>query len=71
MASLNLITQTTNSFTSTLFTLFYRTTSISENFANVRKLYEVANISNKVIDGTIPFPENQQALGLGISVEFR
>jgi ABC-type multidrug transport system fused ATPase/permease subunit len=71
LASLTLINQTSNSFSATLFSLFGESFSLAEQFANVRKLYEIENVQNKVVDGTIPFPEDQQALKSGISVEFR
>lgn len=71
LASLTLITQTANSFSGTLFQLFGESFSLSEQFASVRKLYEISTIPNRVVDGTIPFPENQQALKHGILIEFR
>ncbi|KAG1825441.1 P-loop containing nucleoside triphosphate hydrolase protein [Suillus subaureus] len=71
LASLTLINQTSNSFSGTLFSLFGESFSLAEQFANVRKLYEIENVQNKVVDGAEPFPENQQALKSGISVEFR
>ncbi|KAG2045630.1 P-loop containing nucleoside triphosphate hydrolase protein [Suillus hirtellus] len=39
--------------------------------SRVREVYETENIRNEVVDGTEPFPENQQSLANGISVEFR
>ncbi|KAG1722507.1 P-loop containing nucleoside triphosphate hydrolase protein [Suillus lakei] len=45
--------------------------SLGKQFAHVRKLYEIVNVQNKVVDGTEPFPEDQQSLRSGISVEFR
>ncbi|KAG1829492.1 P-loop containing nucleoside triphosphate hydrolase protein [Suillus variegatus] len=71
LASLTLINQTSNSFSTTLFSLFGESFSLGEQFANVRKLYEIENVQNKVVDGAKSFPENQQALKSGISVEFR
>ncbi|KAI6137034.1 P-loop containing nucleoside triphosphate hydrolase protein [Pisolithus sp. B1] len=71
LASLTLITQTANSFSSTLFQLFGESFSLSEQFASVRKLYEISTIPNRVVDGTISFPENQQTLKHGVSIEFR
>ncbi|KAI6133883.1 P-loop containing nucleoside triphosphate hydrolase protein [Pisolithus croceorrhizus] len=71
LASLTLITQTANSFSSTLFQLFGESFSLSEQFASVRKLYEISTIPNRVVDGTISFPENQQTLKYGVSIEFR
>ncbi|PPQ90445.1 hypothetical protein CVT25_014963 [Psilocybe cyanescens] len=88
LASLNLITQTTSSFTRTAFSLMDDTTSITTTFSRVIHLYEVARIPNRVkviptektkeqqlpdhddpMLGT-PFPEDDQALRWGISVEF-
>jgi hypothetical protein len=40
-------------------------------YSRVRRLYEMINIPNRVIDGTEPFPEDQQSIRNGISVEFR
>ncbi|KIK38572.1 hypothetical protein CY34DRAFT_25587 [Suillus luteus UH-Slu-Lm8-n1] len=45
--------------------------SLTTAFASVRNLYEIENVENKVVDGIEPFPENQQSLRSGISVEFR
>jgi hypothetical protein len=44
---------------------------MAEQLASVRRLYEIENISNKVVDGREPYPENEQKLKDGISVEFR
>ncbi|OJA13412.1 hypothetical protein AZE42_05944 [Rhizopogon vesiculosus] len=71
LASLTLINQTATSFSSTLFALFGESFSLGEQFAEVRKLYEIENVPNKVVDGKEPFPENQQSLRSGISVEFK
>ncbi|KAF9242363.1 P-loop containing nucleoside triphosphate hydrolase protein [Melanogaster broomeanus] len=71
LASLTLINHTANSFSSSLFSLFGESFSLAEQFASVRKLYEISNIPNRVVDGKIPFPENQQTLNHGISIEFR
>ncbi|KAJ6573835.1 P-loop containing nucleoside triphosphate hydrolase protein [Mycena vulgaris] len=71
LASLNLITQTTSKFSRTLFTLFEETGSVAENLASIRKLYETYTIPNVVPDGATPFPEDQQKVRFGVSVEFR
>ncbi|KAH7884022.1 P-loop containing nucleoside triphosphate hydrolase protein [Phlebopus sp. FC_14] len=71
LASLTLINHTANSFSSSLFHLFGESFSLAEQFASVRKLYEISNIPNRVVDGKSPFPENRQALRNGVSVEFR
>ncbi|KAJ7171705.1 P-loop containing nucleoside triphosphate hydrolase protein [Mycena crocata] len=71
LASLNLITQTTAQFSRTLFDLFEQSGSVAENLGSIRKLYETYTIPNVVVDGNTPFPEDQQSLNLGVSVEFR
>ncbi|KAG6831639.1 hypothetical protein H0H92_008716 [Tricholoma furcatifolium] len=71
LASLNLITQTATGFTNTLVSLYDETGSLTQKIADVRRLYEVANIPNRVADGTEPFPEDANCLAMGISVEFR
>jgi hypothetical protein len=58
-------------FTSSLLGLLDQTGYMAEQLASVRRLYEIENITNKVVDGREPFPENQQTLNDGISVEFR
>ncbi|KAF9072268.1 P-loop containing nucleoside triphosphate hydrolase protein [Rhodocollybia butyracea] len=71
LASLNLITSTTSSFTNTLFRLVYETGSISDNFASIRKMYEVMQVENRIRDGTVGYPENSKELQMGVSIEFR
>ena len=71
IASLTLINHTAVAFSSSLFGLYQESRSLAEQFANVRKLYEITNISNRIVDGTISFPEDQQTLRHGISIEFR
>ncbi|KAF9456687.1 P-loop containing nucleoside triphosphate hydrolase protein [Collybia nuda] len=71
LASLNLITQTTQTFTFKIFNLFEETGSISDKLSNVRKIYEVGIIPNKIPDGTTPFPEVHQSPNAGLSIEFR
>jgi ABC-type multidrug transport system fused ATPase/permease subunit len=70
LASLTLITQTTQSFTLTLFNFFDGTSSIADKLSSIRKLYEVGNIPNQVLDGTLPFPEDQSSLLQGLSIQF-
>jgi hypothetical protein len=71
LASLNLIQKTSASFSSGLLSFLDQTGSIAEQLESVRKLYEIENIPNRVVDGRESFPENQQTLNNGISVEFR
>ncbi|KAG2157770.1 P-loop containing nucleoside triphosphate hydrolase protein [Suillus bovinus] len=51
--------------------LSFKTLSLADNVFRICEVYEIENIQNKVVDGTEPFPENQQSLANGISVEFR
>ncbi|KAH8120695.1 P-loop containing nucleoside triphosphate hydrolase protein [Phellopilus nigrolimitatus] len=71
LASLNLIQSTVSSFSHSIFSFFDQFGSIAEHLDSIRKLYEIKNIRNRVVDGTEPYPENKQELQLGISVEFR
>jgi len=71
LASLQLIRENSSSFTSSILGLLDQTGYMAEQLASVRRLYEIENISNKVVDGREPYPENQQKLSDGISVEFR
>ena len=71
IASLTLINHTATTFSSSLFALFGESFSLAEQFASVRKLYEISTIRNRIVDGQVPFPENQLSLHRGISIEFR
>ena len=71
LASLHLIQQTTASFSWTLYHFFDQFGSIADQLATVRKLYEVENIRNQIVDGCVPFPEDAQKVRAGIAVEFR
>jgi hypothetical protein len=71
LASLNLIQQTTLTFTSDIVRFIEQTGSIAETLFSVRKLYEMVNIPNRVVDGQEPFPENDKTLDTGISIEFK
>ncbi|KAF5388615.1 hypothetical protein D9757_004773 [Collybiopsis confluens] len=71
LTSLTLITTTVSSFSNTLFSFFNETGFITETFDAIRKMYEMIDLPNRIPDGIIPYPENQQALQMGISIEFR
>lgn len=87
LASLHLITQSTNTFSYTVFSLYDETGVITEKLSAVRLLYEIIKIPNRVkveisekanfgvdYDETslgIPFPEVQRSLNWGISIEFK
>ena len=63
--------EASESFMSHVGTLISNTGDFSEQLLKLRKLLEANNIPNKVVDGTIPFPEDQQSIRDGISLEFR
>jgi len=63
--------EASSSFMAHVRTLLSDTGDFSGQLLNLRKLLEAHNIPNKIADGTIPFPENQQSIRDGISLEFR
>jgi len=71
VASIRLIQETAMEFSGILSAFVRETGSIADRFHSIRQLYEVETIPNRVTDGNIPYPENQQALRSGISIEFR
>jgi ABC-type multidrug transport system fused ATPase/permease subunit len=71
LASLHLMQTASSVFMEHVRMLLQETGSFSDRLTALRKLFEAVNISNKVTDGTTPFPENEQSLRHGISLEFR
>ena len=71
LASLNLITQTTSSFSHALLSLAEYSDSVMDKLSSVKKLYEIVELPNKVVDGELPFPDNHQSLEFGMTIEFR
>jgi len=71
LASLHLMQRTSGMFISSVRTLVQNTGNISEYLSALRKLYEAGNIVNQVADGAVPFPQNEQLIRDGISLEFR
>ena len=71
LASMHLVHSTTRDFIHNMYELLRSTTSVSEQLAMVRKLYEARNIPNQIPDGTVPFPEDASQIWNGISMEFR
>jgi hypothetical protein len=63
--------EASDSFMAHVTTLLSETGSFSEQLMNLRKNFEAINIKNKIADGTVPFPEDQQSIRDGISMEFR
>jgi len=60
-----------DSFMSHVQTLLSETGNLSDQLLDLRKHFEASNITNKIVDGIIPFPENQQLIRDGMSLEFR
>jgi len=71
IASMRLVQETASSFMNAFMGFLNESGSITERFHKVRQLYEIENIPNNVVDGTISFPEDGQSLKSGMSVEFR
>ena len=71
LASLHLVQRSSILFMDSLRTLLDQTGSLSERMTALRRLYEAGNIANQVVDGKVPFPENEQSICDGISLEFR
>ena len=71
IASMRLVQETTASFTGAFMGFLNESGSIAERFHKVRQLYEIENIPNNVVDGSISFPEDRQSVKSGMSVEFR
>lgn len=71
LAALHLMKEASDNFMNHVSTLLSDTGNFSDQLLNLRKLFEAGNIANKIVDGTTPFPENQQSIRHGISLEFR
>lgn len=71
LASINLVIQAANDTIYAYQDIADEKCSIKDHVANIRNFYEILEIPNKVPDGTLPFPENQRSLEMGISIEFR
>jgi hypothetical protein len=71
LASLQLVQQAVATFTSRLTQLMGQTESLLGCSEALRKIYEIEHIPNKIVDGTLPFPENEKLLEMGVSIEFR
>jgi hypothetical protein len=71
LASLHLIRGASGMFMMNIRIVLEQSKNFSEQLSALRKLFEAGNISNKIVDGTTPYPENEQSLRYGISLEFR
>jgi hypothetical protein len=71
LATIRLVQETNRGFIGELWTISYQARSIREKFHQIRQLYEIQEIQNKVPDGKISFPEDSRSLASGITVEFR
>ncbi|KAG1881161.1 P-loop containing nucleoside triphosphate hydrolase protein [Suillus subluteus] len=71
LASLILIKQTFHTFSDSRFLSYDMLSYLMNCLSEICNLYEIEVTRNEVVNGTEPFPENQQSLTSGISVEFR
>ncbi|KAG1881164.1 P-loop containing nucleoside triphosphate hydrolase protein [Suillus subluteus] len=71
LASLVLIKQVFNPSGNKGFSTSEMLSTLAAHLSTTHDMYEIENIRNLVVDGTEPFPEIQQSLASGISVEFR
>jgi ABC-type multidrug transport system fused ATPase/permease subunit len=71
LASLILIKQAFNLFSNRGLPTSGMLSTLAIHLSTAHDVYEIENIQNRIVDGTEPFPENQQSLAGGISVEFR
>ncbi|OJT07927.1 Lipid A export ATP-binding/permease protein MsbA [Trametes pubescens] len=71
LASLQMVQEATNTFAYNMFELMHSTQSFATQIGEVRKMYEVASVPNKVQDGTVPFPEDTAQIRSGVALEFR
>jgi hypothetical protein len=71
LVSLMLLYQISNSVgPSPLYEGPFSASPLATQLADIRSIYAIDNVK-KVADGPEPFPENQQSLRSGISIEFR
>ncbi|KAI0770942.1 P-loop containing nucleoside triphosphate hydrolase protein [Trametes elegans] len=71
LASLQMVQETTNTFAFNIFELLHSSNTFATQLGEVRKLYEVVNVPNKLVDGTVPFPEESAQIRDGIALEFK
>ncbi|KZW02356.1 P-loop containing nucleoside triphosphate hydrolase protein [Exidia glandulosa HHB12029] len=72
LASWTVIQQATKGVISEMWTMFYLGETFAECSYDLKGLYELANVENKIVDGNVPFPENRQdTAAKGVSIEFR
>ncbi|OCH83861.1 P-loop containing nucleoside triphosphate hydrolase protein [Obba rivulosa] len=71
LTSLHLIEETAGNLSYEIQQLYRESKYLTEELADVRRLYDVEKIPNRIVDGADPFPEDMQKINTGISVEFR
>ena len=71
LATLQLVNSAMTSLTQTTYMLGTNIDGLSDQVGNIRDFYKRLDLQNSIPDGTAPFPENEQDISLGISVEFR
>ena len=72
LASLSLVQGAATDFAYTAYGIIRRTRSISDQLETVRKIYEVADVPNTVVDGTVEYRRDGARKGCpGITLEFK
>lgn len=71
IATLQLINETMTNLNANLTQVGRQIDQVADRIDKVRSFYELLACPNKIQDGTVPFPENQIDISLGISIEFR
>ncbi|KAH9891331.1 P-loop containing nucleoside triphosphate hydrolase protein [Cubamyces lactineus] len=71
LASMQMVEETTRTFTYNMFELIHSTQSFAAQLEQLRKLYEVARVPNRVVDGAVSFPEDSAQVRSGFALEFR
>jgi hypothetical protein len=71
LAALELVNESMRDLVEKIRSIGFNLESLSTLTDTLAKFYDFLDGSNKIKDGTVPFPENQAQLACGVSVEFR
>ena len=71
LASLSLVQDAARSFAYSFRVIVSRTWNIESRLTSARRMYEVVEIENDIMDGEVPFPEEASQVRHGVALEFR
>ncbi|KZW02444.1 P-loop containing nucleoside triphosphate hydrolase protein [Exidia glandulosa HHB12029] len=72
LASYTVIEQATNTVISELWSMAGLGKNLANSLNDLKALFEIVTVGNKVVDGHVPYPENaQDTASNGIEIEFR